>query len=82
MSGRSQEIIVVLWRWTEPSPHAGARFWAAHGVDNDGRLRDWPKMHMEAIGAARVSVIEGDGLELLPAAAAPEYNKEVELKAQ
>jgi hypothetical protein len=82
MSRPSQEVLVVLWRWTEPSPHAGGRFWAAHGIDNDGRLRDWPKMHMEALGAVRARVVEGEGLDLLPPATAPEDDQEAAQSAE
>ncbi len=65
-----QDIIVVLWEWGPESKHAGARFWAAHGIENDGRLRDWPQHHLIARGAAKVTVLEGEGLDLLPEAAA------------
>ena len=63
------DIIVVHWVWTE-GPHKGGSFWAGHNVENDGRLRDWPTMGMKALGAAKVTVTDGKGLDLLPPAAA------------
>lgn len=61
------ELLVVYWEWSEGTPHAGARFWAAHSADGgDGRLRDWPTDGtLRALGAAKVTVVEGEGLELL-----------------
>lgn len=58
-------LLVVYWEWDETTEHAGARFWAAHGTDRDGRLVDWPKHGMRPIGAAEVEVREGEGLELI-----------------
>ena len=63
------EIIIVHWVYND-GPHKGASFWAAHGVENDGRLRDWPTMNMSPLGAAKVTVTDGRGLDLLPAATA------------
>lgn len=60
-------LLVIYWEWIE-GPHTGARFWAAHHVDGrDGRLNDWPDKGMRPIGAAEVTVSEGEGFELLRA---------------
>jgi hypothetical protein len=70
------ELLAVYWEWKEGTPHAGARFWALHNVSTlseptaDGRLRDWPKEGFRALGAAKVTVIEGEGLDLIPPASA------------
>jgi hypothetical protein len=68
MSGSVKTLLAVLWEWTDESPHAGARFWACHSLENDGRLRDWPANGMRPLGAARVTVTEGEGLDLIAAA--------------
>ena len=34
------------------------------------RLRDWPTMNMKPLGAAKVTVIDGEGLDLLAPATA------------
>lgn len=68
---RRSTVLAVLWKYSD-GPHKGARFWACHGMETDGRLRDWPKMNMVALGAASVEVMEGEGLDLLPAATALE----------
>lgn len=65
----STTLLAVLWIWTD-GPHKGARFWGCHSIENDGRLRDWPSLSLRALGAARVTVVEGEGLELLEPAAA------------
>lgn len=58
-------LIVVLWEWTE-GPHKGGRFWATHNTPaSDGRLRDWPTQSLRALGAAKVTVVEGEGLDLI-----------------
>jgi hypothetical protein len=62
-------VLAILWEWSD-GPHKGARFWGCHNVENDGRIRDWPKMNLRALGAARVEVVEGEGLDLLPQASA------------
>lgn len=72
MSPASRPVLVVYWEWSA-GPHKGARFWGAHQMENDGRLRDWPKMDLKALGAAKIDVVEGQGLELLPPATAPEH---------
>ena len=59
------EVFIIHWEYVD-GPHKGARFWAAHNVENDGRLRDWPKMDMRPLGEARVLVRDGVGLNLLP----------------
>ena len=41
------------------------RFWAAHNIDIDGRIADWPNEGLIPIGASEVTVIDGDGLDLL-----------------
>ncbi len=69
MSKSGTAILVVYWEWTE-GKHKGARFWAAHSTECDGRLSDWPNNGLRALGAARVTVVEGDGLDLLPHASA------------
>lgn len=65
------EILVVHWIWTD-GPHKDASFWAAHSTGNDGRLRDWPKHNMAPLGAAKITIIDGEGLDLIPPAAARE----------
>lgn len=65
---RAETLLAVYWEWTE-GPYKGARFWGCHAVENDGRIQDWPSRGMRAIGAAQVTVVEGEGLELLPPAA-------------
>lgn len=67
---KAEDIIVVLWEWGPETKFAGGRFWAAHGTTNDGRLRDWPAEGLIARGAAKVTVVEGEGLDLLEDAAA------------
>jgi len=62
-------VIAILWEWSE-GPHKGGRFYGCHGTENDGRIRDWPELSLRALGAAKVDVIEGQGLDLLPPAAA------------
>ena len=59
------DILVVHWEYVD-GPHKGARFFASHNVENDGRIRDWPKMNMRPLGAVRVTINDGQGLELLP----------------
>lgn len=63
-----QIVLAVLWEWTE-GKHKGARFWGCHDIARDGRIRDWPSMGLRALGAARVTVVEGEGLDLLPPSA-------------
>jgi hypothetical protein len=62
--GRGAAVIAVLWEWAD-GPHKGARFWGCHGLENDGRLRDWPAQGLRPLGAARVTVVEGVGFELI-----------------
>lgn len=57
-------VLAVLWQWTE-GPHKGARFWGCHSIDGDGRIRDWPKLGLQPLAAAKVEVVEGTGLDLL-----------------
>lgn len=66
------DLLCVYWEWSD-GPHKGARFWGCHSTENDGRLRDWPQQNLRAIGAAKVTVTEGEGLDLLPPAAAPAH---------
>lgn len=63
----SRTLLAVLWQWAEGSPHAGARFWGCHDLESDGRIRDWPKgpLGLIPLGAAKVTVVEGEGLDLL-----------------
>jgi len=63
---KTQELLIVYWEWDEKSPHAGGKFWAAHAIRDDGRLEDWWKLGLRPLGASRVVVTEGIGLELLP----------------
>lgn len=67
MSAAPEELLIVYWEWTEESPHHGSRFWGAHAVQNDGRIADWPKIGLRPLGAAKVIVTEGEGLDLLGA---------------
>lgn len=59
------EVLAVLWEYTEDHECAGSRFWGCHSVGGDGRTRDWPTQGMRALGAARITVTEGEGLDLL-----------------
>lgn len=61
----TETVIAILWEWKEGTPHAGSRFWGCHGTTSDGRIKDWPKIGLRALGAAKVTVVEGDGLDLL-----------------
>lgn len=70
MAERTETVLVIYWEWTEETPHAGVRFWGAHAIENDGRIRDWPAIGLRPLGAAQITVVEGKGLELLPSAAA------------
>lgn len=72
MSRPSNTLLAVLWAWPPESKHAGARFWGCHAIESDGRLRDWPgpPMNLIPLGAAKVTVVEGAGLELLEEAKA------------
>lgn len=63
------EVVAILWEWTD-GRHKGARFYGCHGVENDGRIRDWPAIGLKPLGAAKITVTEGEGLDLLPAIAA------------
>jgi hypothetical protein len=69
MTDSPTTVLVIYWEWSE-GPHKGARHWAAHSVENDGRIRDLPRIGLKPIGAAKVEVREGAGLDLLTAAAA------------
>ena len=71
MSGSDvQDVLAVCWEWIEGHEFAGSRFWGCHDLERDGRLRDWPKHGMRPIGAARVTVTVGEGLDLIPPAVA------------
>lgn len=59
------KLLVVHWEWGPNSKHAGGRFWAAHNTDIDGRILDWPKENLIALGASEVMVTDGEGLGLL-----------------
>lgn len=65
----STEVLAVLWQWADGTENAGARFWGCHAVSGDGRPAAWAKMGLVPIGAAKVIVKEGEGLDLLAAAA-------------
>lgn len=75
MAPRTETLLAVYWEWAEGS-HKGARFWALHNLSTlgeptaDGRLRDWPRQGFLALGAAKVTIVEGEGLELIPPASA------------
>lgn len=60
------DLLVIYWEWTDDTPHAGAKHWACHSIENDGRIRDWPKIGLRARAASKVTVVDGVGLELLP----------------
>jgi hypothetical protein len=34
-------------------------------MTNDGRIRDWPTLGLTPLGAAKVEVSQGEGLDLL-----------------
>jgi len=59
-------VLAVQWVWTD-GPHQGAKFWGCHSVEQDGRIRDWPKLGLAPIAASVVDVREGEGLDLLTA---------------
>ncbi len=59
------KLLIVHWEWGPETKHAGGRFWAAHNIDIDGRIADWPNEGLIPIGASEVTVIDGDGLDLL-----------------
>ena len=59
-----KNLIVILWRWRDGTAHAGGRFWAVHDPEADGRVESWMPS-TEPLGAAIVTVHEGEGLELL-----------------
>ena len=63
-ASKAKEVLVIYWEWIS-GPHKGAKFWGAHSVDGDGRVSDWPKNGLSALGAAKVLVTEGKGLDLL-----------------
>lgn len=65
MSATTSEILAIHWVWTE-GPHKGATFWGCHSITGDGRINDWPALGLKPIGAAKVSVTDGEGLDLLP----------------
>lgn len=58
-------LLVVHWEWGPKSKHAGARFWAAHSTDIDGRIADWPNEDLIPLGASEVTVSDGHGLHLM-----------------
>lgn len=62
-------MVAILWEWTDGA-HKGARFYGCHGVENDGRIRDWPKLGLRPLGAVKVSLSEGDGMDLIEASRA------------
>lgn len=62
-------LLAVYWEW-EAAPHRGARFWACHAVEGDGRVHDWPAIGLRPLAAATVILSEGEGLDLLPPPAA------------
>lgn len=62
----SARLIIVHWEWGPDTIHAGTRFWAAHSTDVDGRISDWPREGLIPIGAATCTVVDGEGISLLP----------------
>jgi hypothetical protein len=71
-------VLAVLWEWGPGTGHEGARFWGCHDPEKDGRYREWRKMGLKALGASKVTVTEGEGLDLIPPAepGAPESDGE------
>lgn len=61
----STRLLAVHWEWGPTTKHVGNKFWALHATDVDGRILDWPKEDLIPLGAAEVSVIDGEGLDLL-----------------
>jgi hypothetical protein len=59
------KLLIVHWEWSPETKHAGGRFWAAHSIDIDGRIADWPNEGLIPLGASEVTVIDGAGLDLL-----------------
>ncbi|MGR3825197.1 MAG: hypothetical protein ACU0A5_21715 [Salipiger marinus] len=60
----SQEVLAVLWEWTD-GEFAGGRYWGCHSVGGDGRIQQWQEIGARPLGAAVVTVTEGEGLHLL-----------------
>ncbi|SDI96616.1 hypothetical protein [Salipiger marinus] len=60
----SQEVLAVLWEWTD-SEFAGSRYWGCHSAGGDGRIQQWQQIGARPLGAAVVTVTEGEGLHLL-----------------
>lgn len=67
----SQEVLAVLWEWTD-GEFAGSRYWSCHSVGGDGRIQQWQEIGARPLGAAVVTVTEGEGLHLLTTTPAQE----------
>lgn len=65
-----RDVLAVLWEWGPETDHAGSRFWGCHSISGDGRIDSWPSIGLIPVGAARVTVTEGEGLDLLSGARA------------
>jgi len=59
------KLLIVHWKWGPETKYAGSEFWAAHNIDIDGRIADWPNEGLIPLGASEVTVIDGAGLDLL-----------------
>lgn len=77
MTDTYAKLLIVHWEYGPETKHAGGRFWAAHHVDTDGRILDWPAYGIIPLGATEVVVVDGEGTDLLRpiAARTEEINK-------
>lgn len=62
------QSLAVLWEWGPGTGHEGARFWGCHfpGDEKDCRYSEWWKWGFRPLGASKVTVTEGKGLDLIP----------------
>lgn len=61
----TKPILAIHWQWPD-----GARFWSSHDAEAEARILSWAKPNpagygLLPVGAARVDVIEGQGLGLI-----------------
>lgn len=66
LGSHSGEVLAIHWVWTE-GQHKGATFWGCHSVTGDGRIDAWPGIGLKPLGAAKVRVVDGEGLDLVRA---------------
>jgi len=84
MAPAPKTLLAVLYQHPKGSKHAGGRFWSLHDAERDARIRDWqrPPLSLIPLGAALVTVTEGEGLDLVERvrAATPEWQLDTPLK--